>query len=83
MGKSESSIPLRFSDEQLTQIFRAAAPLTPDQRLAFLEDLASSLRQASRPLGDGLVYRMVREVQRRHFDPPAIDGVGAPQKWDC
>jgi len=82
MGKSESSIPLSFSDEQLTQIFRAAAPLTPDQRLAFLEDLASSLRQASRPLGDGLVYRTVREVQRRYFDPPSIDGVGASQKWD-
>ena len=82
MGKSESSIPLSFSDEQLTQIFRATAPLTPDQRLAFLEDLASSLRQASRPLGDGLVYRTVREVQRRYFDPPSIDGVGASQKWD-
>ena len=82
MGKSESSIPLSFSDEQLTQIFRATAPLTPDQRLAFLEDLANSLRQASHPLGDGLVYRTVREVQRRHFDPPAIDGVGAPQKWE-
>ena len=82
MGKSESSIPLSFSDEQLTQIFRAAAPLTPDQRLAFLEDLASSLRQASRPLGDGLVYRTVREVQRRYFDPPSIDGVGASQTWD-
>jgi hypothetical protein len=24
----------------------------------------------------------VREIQRRHFDPPAIDGVGASQKWD-
>ena len=62
MGKSESSIPLSFSDEQLTQIFRAAAPLTPDQRLAFLEDLASSLRQASRPLGDGLLYRKRRSA---------------------
>ena len=82
MDKPQSLSPLSFSDDQLTQIFRAAAPLTPDQRLAFLEDLASSLRQASRPLGDGLVYRTVREVQRRYFDPPSIDGVGASQKWD-
>ena len=83
MGKSESSIPLSFSDEQLTQIFRATAPLTPDQRLAFLEDLTREL-QANHggSLGDGLVYRTVREVQRRHFDPPSIDGVGASQKWD-
>jgi len=83
MDKPQSLSPLSFSDDQLTQIFRAAAPLTPDQRLAFLEDLTREL-QANHggSLGDGLVYRTVREVQRRHFDPPSIDGVGASQKWD-
>jgi hypothetical protein len=71
---------LHFSDDQLDQIFRAAAPLNPAERVAFLEDLASTLRQASH-LGDGVVYRMVREVQRRHFNPPETNEPGARSKW--
>jgi hypothetical protein len=38
------SAALRFSDSQLDQIFRAAAPLAPGDRAAFLEDVASALR---------------------------------------
>jgi hypothetical protein len=81
MDKSEPSSPLSFSDDQLTQIFRAAAPLTPAERVAFLEDLASTLREAPH-LGDGQLYRTIRDVQRRHFDPPAFDrGVRPPSRW--
>ena len=47
MDKPQSLSPLSFSDDQLTQIFRAAAPLTPDQRLAFLED--SGARASGEP----------------------------------
>jgi hypothetical protein len=84
MNKSESSFPPSFSDEQLAQIFRAAAPLNPAERVAFLEDLANMIRTNNYqgPLGDGLVYRAVREVQRRHFDPPDFSVAGAPRKWE-
>ena len=79
----DKPLPLHFSDDQLTQIFRATAPLSPAQRVAFLEDVARELQANHRgALGDGVIYRVVREIQRRHFDPPAIDGVGASQKWD-
>jgi hypothetical protein len=81
MDKSPSSVPLSFSDDQLDQIFRAAQPLTPAERVAFLEDLASTLRQAPCQ-GDGELYRVIRVVQRRHWDPPlAAAGAGAPLKW--
>jgi hypothetical protein len=82
MDKSQSLIPLSFSDDQLDQIFRAAAPLTPAERVAFLEDLASVLREAPCQ-GDGSLYRVIREVQRRHWDPPLVAaGAGAPsQSW--
>jgi hypothetical protein len=72
--------PLNFTGAQLDQIFRAAAPLTPAERAAFLEDLASALRAAPCP-GDGQLYRTIREVQRRHWDPPNFSAAGAPLKW--
>lgn len=74
-------LPLSFSDDQLTQIFRAAAPLNPAERVAFLEELAATLRQAPQQ-GDGQLYRTLRELQRRHFVPPADNRAGAPLKWD-
>jgi hypothetical protein len=80
MHKSPSSVPLSFSDDQLDQIFRAAQPLTPNERVAFLEDLASTLRAAPHR-GNGELYRVIREVQRRHWDPPNFSGAGAPLKW--
>jgi hypothetical protein len=72
------SAALRFSDSQLDQIFRAAAPLAPGDRAAFLEDVASALR--GQPLGDGAVFRVTREVQRRYFHPPEI-GSGPVGKY--
>jgi hypothetical protein len=78
---SSSPSPLCFSDAQLDQIFRACVPLNPSERTAFLEDLASALGQAPHPLGDGAIYRTIREVQRRHFNPPDIDGPGTLSKW--
>jgi hypothetical protein len=74
-------LPLHFSDTQLTEIFRLAAPLEPVSRVAFLEDVAAALSQAPQ-LGDGTVYRICREIQRRHFDPPDFSVAGAPRKWD-
>jgi hypothetical protein len=71
---------LSFTDSQLDQIFRASAPLNPAERVAFLEDLASTLCQAPHSLGDGAVYRLVREVQRRHFIPPETNEPGPPSK---
>jgi hypothetical protein len=38
----------------------------------FLLDLATAL-QGQENLGDGTVFRLIREVQRRHFDPPRLD----------
>jgi hypothetical protein len=73
---------LHFSDDQISEIFRLAAPLDRCRRDAFLQDLAAALGQASHPLGDGTIYRTAREVQRRHFDPPDFSVAGAPSKWE-
>jgi hypothetical protein len=64
--------PIALSDAQVRAVFAAAAPLPPSARDAFLLDLAAAL-QGQENLGDGTVFRLIREVQRRHFDPPRLD----------
>ena len=61
--------PLAFSDEQIDAILRAATPLAPGDRTAFLEEVAAKLN--GQPLGDGIVFRTIRETQLRYLDPPA------------
>jgi hypothetical protein len=64
--------PLALTDAQITTIMQLARPLSPVQRTAFLEMLAAKLN-GQRELGDGEVYRLCREPQRQHFDPPQLE----------
>jgi len=61
--------PLKLTDDQLSAVMRAAAPLAPFQREQFLQELAAAL-QGQQEIGDGALYRAIREVQRKHFDSP-------------
>ena len=67
----KSQTPISLTDDQLTEVFRLASPLRPDQRSAYLEDVAATLSQAPY-LEDGAVYRVCRESQRKFFDPPEL-----------
>jgi hypothetical protein len=60
---------LGLSDDELKILMSAAAPLEPKARIEFLRAVAAELATHSE-LGDGLVARVVRELQRRYFDPP-------------
>ena len=46
-----------------------AQPLAVQDREPFLQEIAARLT-ALPHLGDGIVHRVVAEVQRKHFDPP-------------
>ena len=59
--------PLALTDEQLSAVMTAAAPLAPDQREPFLIAVAERLRAV--PIGDGSIHRVVRDTQREFFDP--------------
>jgi hypothetical protein len=63
--------PIRLTDEQLDAVLRAAQPLPVAARDQFLVDLAAALQ--GQVLGDGAVFRTIRDVQRRHHDPPQMD----------
>jgi hypothetical protein len=61
--------PLGVDDESYQIIMRAAAPLARGLRDLFLEDVASTLHTIGDP-GPGALYRLVRELQRKYWDPP-------------
>ena len=52
---------------------RAAQPLAPRDRGPFLQDLADALKGRN-GIGDGELFRAIREVQRRHWDAPVMPG---------
>jgi hypothetical protein len=70
--------PLRLTDIQLAAVLRAAEPLAVGNRGAFLQDVATALQ--GQELGDGTVYRVVAQVQRRYYDPPIWTG-GPRREW--
>jgi hypothetical protein len=60
---------LKLTDSQMDAVLAAARPLAVQDRDPFLQEIAARLT-ALPHLGDGVVHRVVAEVQRRHFDPP-------------
>jgi hypothetical protein len=62
-------MPLALTDSQLDAIHRAAWPLAPADRAPFLEAVAQALQQ-ERTIGDGVIYRVTMQVQRRFWTPP-------------
>jgi hypothetical protein len=68
--------PIPVSDRQLSQIMAAVEPLSPNERSAFLDALAQRL-QEERVIGDGSLYRLVREIVHQVWKPPEVEK--APQ----
>jgi hypothetical protein len=64
--------PIALTDSEMDIVLAAARPLAVQQRDAFLQEVARRLASVS-ARGDGLVYQIVREVQKRHWDPPVLD----------
>ena len=60
---------LSLSDSELAMVMDLAAALEPAQRDPFLRSIAVVLAQCS-TRGQGHVYRLAREEQRRFLDPP-------------
>jgi hypothetical protein len=63
--------PIRFTDAQLDVIMAAAEPLAVADRDPFLRDVAERLR--GHQIGDGLIHRVIAEVQRKYFAPPLLE----------
>jgi hypothetical protein len=63
---------ISLSDEQSSAVWRAAMPLVPADRPAFLKEVTQAL--SSLPmLGDGVVARTCAVIQRRYLNPSDLD----------
>jgi hypothetical protein len=64
--------PISLSDEQLSAVMRACEAILPADRDPFLRALAHRLRDEQ--IGDGVVYRAIRELmQGGFFRAPRLD----------
>jgi hypothetical protein len=72
--------PLALSDQQLDTVMRAAAPLQPIDRDAFLVLVAARLRGVEM-IGDGVVARVCKEAQREFWDAPDLSRSRDVSKW--
>ena len=84
--------PIALTDAQLATITAAAKPLHHRDRTPFLEAVAARLHAVDN-FGDGVVGRIVREIQRSFYRAPQLDAddytrdyaqgrEGPPVDWD-
>jgi hypothetical protein len=64
--------PVRLTDSELDQVMAAARPLPVHARDAFLQHVASELKRCN-GVGPGVVFRIVRDVQKIYFDAPNLE----------
>jgi hypothetical protein len=70
-------MPIHFSDDQLTEIFRLTKPLAPACRDEFLQRLAQALQGRSE-VGDGELFRTARDIIKTNhlFEAPSAYDTG-------
>jgi hypothetical protein len=64
-------VKARLTERQQDAVMRITTPLDPLQRQAFLKALSELYR--GQEVGDGELYRTMRELQRAHFLYPQIN----------
>jgi len=62
--------PIHLSDDELTCVMAYAQPIARHLRDAFLREVASEVSR----LGSGTVSRICRQLQRKFFDVPDLNG---------
>jgi hypothetical protein len=54
--------PISLSDAAMDMVMKMTAPITPDDRVALVNALATLLRSEPQPPGDGAVFRHLRTL---------------------
>jgi hypothetical protein len=66
--------PLQLNDDEMSVLLSLAQPIDQQRRAQFLQEVAAELeakRQAGE-VGEGLVHRLARTIQRKYWDPPQL-----------
>jgi hypothetical protein len=75
----DSAMPLALSDKQVDRIKFVSRPLPPQERTRFMATLFETLLNYRPDVGDGELGRL-RDLQRRHFQPPAAARAGGDER---
>jgi hypothetical protein len=70
--------PLQLNDNEMSLLLSLSAPIDQQRRPQFLQEVAQELeakRQAGE-VGEGLVHRLARTIQRKYFTPPQLPNAG-------
>jgi hypothetical protein len=67
------AMSLALSDAQINHILLTTRPLQPRERQEFMAQLLEDLLNRRDEIGEGELGRLLRDLQRRYFTPPAID----------
>jgi hypothetical protein len=71
-------MPLELSDNEMSLLLSLSAPIDQQRRPQFFQEVAQELeakRQAGE-VGEGLVHRLARQIQRKYWDPPQLPNAG-------
>ena len=69
----------KLSDSQIDAILNAARPLPSADHATFLEEVTEAL--AGLEIGDGVIHRVCRDVQRRFLKPPNPNRIARGHYW--
>jgi hypothetical protein len=61
-----------LSDDELSQLMAAAAPLDPDRRDAFVKAVAAEVAACS-TRGPDSTHQVIAKIQRQFWHPPILD----------
>jgi hypothetical protein len=68
-------MPLELTDDEKNLILSLAAPIDRARRDQFLREVAAAIEErAASEIGEGLLHRVARGLQRRFVDPPDLRG---------
>jgi hypothetical protein len=71
---------LKLTDDELTHLFQAAAPIAIERRDDFLEAVAATLLGSAGPIGPGTVHRAI--ALRLYFRSAAQSAGPSRGRWD-
>jgi hypothetical protein len=62
-------MPVKLSDSETSLLLSLSAPIAQERRPEFLRAVVTEL-EAQQAIGEGVVHRVARTVQRAYFSPP-------------
>ena len=65
-----------LTDSQIASILNALRPMQASERTQFQAALLEALLNHRDEIGDGTIGRLVRDLQKKYFQPPTTEEIG-------